>query len=166
MIAAVRLWWLLRSTSKRTRNLGVATSFGLTAWALLAAAWLVDLARHSDLDGTLAAAMVVLVAALALTAVISVRSLLDQTQDARLAVLRSAGASRAQTTAVCTLEVLDSALPGIALGILAHLALTWAVAADGAAVLPTIQILFLPVVLLALATVTVVIWRVRSATRF
>ncbi|GMA40085.1 FtsX-like permease family protein [Mobilicoccus caccae] len=166
MSAALRLWWLLRSTSQRPRDLAVAASFGLVAWALLAATGLVQLARHStDLNRSLLGALVVLVLALALTAVIAVRSLLQRDQDRRLEVLRSAGASRLQTTLVCTLEVLDSALPGVVVGVLAHLALCWAVAFGGADLTPTAAAMLVPFALFALALAGVVVWRVRSATR-
>ncbi|WP_040158638.1 hypothetical protein [Mobilicoccus massiliensis] len=166
MRAAVRLWWLLRSTSEHPRDLAIAASFGLMTWALLAAGGLIALAAQQErLDGTLVGAVVAIVAALVLTAVLASRSLLRRTESRRLAVLRTTGASRAQTTVIGALDVADSAVPGVVAGVAADALLVWLLRFTGADLTPTMPVALLPSAILALAAGVIVVRRVRVASR-
>ncbi len=166
MIAALRLWWLLRSTAEKPRDGATTLAFGLATWALLSGARLLCLTRgETTLDRTLLWAVGALVLALGLTAAGAVRSLLHRCADRRLSVLRSAGASRAQTALVCTMEVADSALPGVLAAAVAHAGLWWIAAQAGIERATAAPLLVAPWLLLMLVLGIVVAARVRAATR-
>lgn len=166
MTAALRLWWLLRSTAEKPRDAATGFAFGLATWALLSGAHLLCLTRgETALDRTLLWAVGALVLALALTAAGAVRSLLHRCADRRLTVLRSAGASRAQTAVVCALEVADSALPGVLAAVAAHIGLWWIAARAGIEPATAAPLLIAPWLLLMLVLGLVVATRVRAATR-
>ncbi|WP_312720698.1 hypothetical protein [Mobilicoccus sp.] len=164
MIAALRLWWLLRSICGPRRDLAVATSFGLLTWATLTAVGLLTLVGRADaVDGRLVGSIVVLVGALALTSVVSARSLLRGTRDARLAALRTTGASRLQTGLIGALDVAEAALPGVVLGVLADAAEAWFLARTGTDLVPSAPWILVPVVALAGVLALIVAHRVRAA---
>ena len=164
MRAAVRLWWLLRSTCGHRTGIGATASFGLLTWATLSACGVVTLAPHAEVaDPVLLGAVVALLLALALTAVLCARAALADPGDLRLRILRTTGATRAQVGIIGALDVVEAAAPGILLGVLADAGIAWLLDRAGAPVEPSVPLVLLPLLLLTIVLATIVRRRVRAA---
>ncbi|GAB48014.1 hypothetical protein [Mobilicoccus pelagius] len=157
MRAAIRLWWLMRSTCGRRHDVTVGGPFGLFTWVALTCGGLLTVARGpATLDVPRIGALLALGAALTLMGVWCTRTLLRPAPDEHLRVLRATGASRHQAAVVAALDVAESAVPGVLAGVACGVGLAWLLHLIGADVVPPLRFFVLTgVALCALLAATV-----------